>query len=188
MAILSHPLTYADLEREREVRDERLELIEGEIVVTPPPSPLHQVIQHRLAVCLDEAVVRMGLGIVMSAPIDVFLGANTVLQPDLIVLLRDRRPSFGSKGIEGAPSLAIEISSPSTGSRDRNRKRHLFAHNGVPEYWLVHTVHRTVTVFRQLENGHYAHEDTASKTAVSATIPGLSIDLSELFSPVWEDE
>lgn len=188
MSILSHPRTYADLERERENRDERMELIEGEIVVTPSPSPLHQVIQHRLAVCLDQVVVKPGLGIVMSAPLDVFLGAHTVLQPDLIVLLRDRRPSFGSKGIEGAPSLAIEIFSRSTGSRDRGQKRHLYARFGVPEYWLVHTVNRTVTIFNQPEAGHYTHEDTVSKAAISVTIPGLSIDLSELFSPVWADE
>jgi Uma2 family endonuclease len=188
MSILSHPLTYTDLEREREARDERLELIEGEIVVTPSPSPLHKVIQHRLAVCLDEVVVKLGLGIVMSAPLDVFFGAHTVLQPALIVLLRDRRPSFGSKGIEGAPSLTIEIFSPSTGLRDRGQKRHLYARYGVPEYWLVHTVNRTVTIFSQLENGHYTNDDTANNTAVSATIPGLSIDLSELFSPVWDDE
>ncbi len=188
MSILSHPLTYADLERERESRDERLELIEGQIVVTPSPSTLHQVIQHRLAVCLDQVVVKMGLGIVMSSPVDVFFGTHTVLQPDLIVLLRDRRPSFGTKGIEGAPSLAIEIFSPSTGSRDRGQKRHLYARYGVPEYWLVHTVNRTVTIFSQLETGHYTHESTASNTAVSVTIPGLSIELLELFSPVWDDE
>ena len=43
MAIQSRSLTYDDLKQERETRDERLELIEGEIIVTPSPcrdSPL----------------------------------------------------------------------------------------------------------------------------------------------------
>ena len=42
MAIQSRSLTYDDLQRMRETRDERLELIDGELFVTPSPSPLHQ--------------------------------------------------------------------------------------------------------------------------------------------------
>ena len=40
MAIQSRSLTYEDLKQKRETRDERLELIEGEIIVAPSPSPL----------------------------------------------------------------------------------------------------------------------------------------------------
>lgn len=62
MSTLSHALTYDDLLRERETRDERLELIEGEIVVTPSLTPMHQLPVHRLAVLLDRAIVASGLG------------------------------------------------------------------------------------------------------------------------------
>ena len=54
MAIQSRSLTYEDSKQERETRDERLELIEGEIVVTPSPSLMHQIVVHRLYVLLDR--------------------------------------------------------------------------------------------------------------------------------------
>jgi Uma2 family endonuclease len=48
MAVQSRSLTYTDLLRIRETRDERLELIDGELFVTPSPSPLHQYVSGRL--------------------------------------------------------------------------------------------------------------------------------------------
>src|SRR5688572_24118094 len=184
MAIQSRSLTYDDLQRARETRDERLELIEGEIVVTPSPSPMHQLVVHRLAVLLDRAIVESGLGLVLESPLDVFLANRNVFQPDLIVLLRDRIQLFGSAMVESAPSLAVEIISPSTSAYDRVTKRDVYAQHSVPEYWLVDPETETITVFSNPRDGRYQAEQTVSDVAVSATIPGLSADLKALFAPV----
>ena len=184
MTIVSHPQTYTDLLSARAMRNERLELIEGEIVVTPSPSPMHQLLVHRLAVLLDRAVVEASLGIVLESPLDVFLTPENVFQPDLIVLLHDRLRSFGSDKLEGAPSLAVEIVSPSTGTYDRVTKRDLYARYGVPEYWLVDPDARTLTVYSDPREERYRSETVASDLAVSATIPGLSVDLKTLFAAV----
>jgi Uma2 family endonuclease len=187
MATLSHLLTYADLERARETSDERLELIEGEIVVSPSPTWLHQLVVHRLAVMLDRAIVESGRGIVLESPFDVYLDDNNILQPDVVVLLRDRRGLLGSRNLEGAPSLAIEIVSPSSGGLDRRRKRDLYARFGVPEYWVVDPDARSVTLFGDLREGQYQSERQASQVAVSPTIPELSIDVMALFAPPFAD-
>jgi len=184
MSILSQSLTYVDLLRERETRDERLELIEGEIVVTPSPTPMHQLVVHRLAVLLDRAIVETGLGLVLESPLDVFLAAQNVFQPDLIVLLNNRMRLFGPDMVENAPSLAVEIISPSSGAYDRVTKRNVYARYGVPEYWLVDPEKKTVTIHCDSRDGRYQTEETASDVAVSATIPGLSADLKALFAPV----
>jgi Uma2 family endonuclease len=126
MAILSHPLTYTDLERAREKTTDRLELIEGEIWVTPSPTPWHQLVVHRLAVLLDRAIVEPSLGEEFEAPLDVFFDRQSILQSDVVVLLHDRKDRYGSKNVEGAPSLAIETVSPSSGALDRKRKRNLY--------------------------------------------------------------
>jgi Uma2 family endonuclease len=168
----------------RETSNERLELIEGEIIVTPSPSPMHQLVAHRLAVLLDRAIVETGLGLVLEAPLDVFLASRNVFQPDLIVLLRDRIQLFGSAMVESAPSLAMEIISPSTSTYDRVTKRNLYARYGVPEYWLVDPESETVTVFSDPGDGRYRAEQTTSDVAISATIPELSADLKALFAPV----
>jgi Uma2 family endonuclease len=188
MSILTRPLTYADLERERESHDERLELIEGEIVVSPSPSGMHQVVALRLASLLHHGVMERGLGAVFLAPFDVAFDEFSVVQPDLLVLLRSHRERFTGERIKGAPSLVIEILSPSTRRYDRDIKRDFYARHGVPEYWLVNPGERTVTVFSTIGQGRYEREETTSDTARSATIPDFTVDLTELFAPIWRDE
>jgi Uma2 family endonuclease len=184
MSILSRALTYDDLKRERETRDERLELIEGKIIVTPSPSLMHQIVVHRLDVLLDRAIVESGLGLVIGAPFDVFLDAQNVPQPDLMAVLWELEQALGSARLESAPSLAIEVISPSSAAKDRVTKRDLYARYGVPEYWLIDPEAGTVTIFSDPQDGRYQEEQTVSDVAVSATIPGLSADLKAPFAPV----
>jgi Uma2 family endonuclease len=184
MAIQSRSLTFKDLQRMREASDERFELIEGEIIVTPSPSLMHQIIVHRLDVLLDRAVVETGLGLVIGAPFDVYLDERNVPQPDLMVVLWDRAQVLESARIASAPSLAVEIISPSSATKDRVTKRNLYARHGVPEYWLVDPEAKTITIFSNPQDDHYQSEAVASATAVSATIPGLSVDLKALFAPI----
>ena len=184
MAIQSRSLTYDDLQRMRETRDERLELIDGELFVTPSPSLMHQIVIHRLDVLLDRAIVESGLGLVIGAPFDVYLDEQNVPQPDLMAVLWDRERVLGSARLESAPSLAIEIISPSSATKDRVTKRNLYARHGVPEYWLVEPDAKTVTIFSDPQNGRYQVEETTSDIAISATILELSADLKALFAAV----
>lgn len=186
MSMLTHPLTNADLERERELRDERIELIEGELFVTPSPIPFHQFVSQRLYDLLKRAVVDQDRGLIGYAPLDVRLDEHTIVQPDLIVLLGTRTTLIGEKAIEGSPSLVIEIASPSTAGDDQRRKRMLYARFDVPEYWFVDPTTRRVTVYSDPANGRYRKEQMSDDTAVSATIQGLSADVSRLFRPVHE--
>ena len=176
-------MTYADLLRTRESSDERLELIEGGIVVTPAPVPLPLVTVHRLAVVFDRDIAADIAGVILQSP-DVYFSDHSVFQPDLVVLLRDRMERVGPRRIEGAPNFAVEVLSPSTGARDGGLKRDLYARHGVPEYWIVDGNARTITGCSDPVGGRYRSETTFDDIAVSATIPGLSVDLSELFAPV----
>ncbi len=184
MAIQSTSLTFEDLQRMRETRDERLELIEGELFVTPSPTPLHQFVSARLQFLFMQTVRQLGYGLVFNAPLDVHLAENTIVQPDLIIVLPDRRSIVTSTDVEGAPNLAVEILSPSTRRVDRTTKRDLYARYGVLEYWFVDTEARTVTVCSELHEGRYRVERVTSDTAESVIVPGLSADLEELFAPI----
>jgi Uma2 family endonuclease len=184
MAIRSRSLTYEDLQRMRETRHERLELIDGELFVTPSPTPLHQFVSGRLEFAFRQRVLELGYGLVFDAPLDVHLARNTIVQPDLIMVLPDRRPIVTSARVEGAPSVAVEILSPSTSAYDRVTKRNLYARYGVPEFWLVDAEARTVTVCSDLDEGRYSVERVTSDSAVSQIVPGLSVDLTDLFAPI----
>jgi Uma2 family endonuclease len=184
MAIQSRSLTYNDLQRMRETSSDRLELIDGELFVTPSPTPLHQYVPGRLEFLFRQKVLELGFGLVFDAPLDVHLAKNTIVQPDLIIVLPDRRPIVTSAKVEGAPSLAVEILSPSTSAYDRVTKRNLYARYGVPEYWLVDTEARAVIVCSDPHKGRYRAEFVTSDTAVSEIVPGLSANLMELFAPI----
>jgi Uma2 family endonuclease len=184
MSTRFHPLTYADLERARETSQERIELIEGELYVTASPALGHQDVLALLYVVLREAVVLPGLGRVYFAPVDVRLAEHTIVQPDLVVVLSDRSHILTPARIEGAPSLVVEILSRSTTAYDREIKRQTYARHGIPEYWMVDAKSAAVTVCSDPRDGRYERDVTFNDVAVSATIPGLSVDLEELFASV----
>ena len=119
----------------------RYEIHDGELSVTPAPTSLHQIVSARLFRILDAHVLARNFGLVLYAPLDVILSdgpsETTILQPDLVYLDNDRLEALHVRGVEGPPTLAIEILSPSTAPADRTRKRGLYARYGVPYLWLV---------------------------------------------------
>jgi Uma2 family endonuclease len=184
MAIESRSLTFEDLQRMRGTSHDRLELIDGELFVTPSPTRLHQLVAKRLTRLLLQAIDDAGVGEFYFAPFDVKLADDSVVQPDLLAVTCDRRDRLQSAGVEGAPDFAVEIVSPSTGRADRGLKRDLYARFGVAEYWLVDPDAGSITIFSDPVGDHYRGERIAREIAVSVVFPELSVDLAELFSPV----
>ncbi len=115
----------------------RYEIHDGELSVTPAPSPQHQMVSRDLFTVLHHHVKTKGLGEVLYAPLDVILAETAIVQPDIVYLDRTRLGAISRRGIEGAPTLVLEILSPSTSLIDRSTKRGLYARHGVPYYWLV---------------------------------------------------
>jgi Uma2 family endonuclease len=115
----------------------RYEILEGELAVTPAPTPRHQEVLVNLLRLLDEHVRARGLGKVYVAPIDVILSRTSVVQPDLVFVSTARLSLVSTRGIEGPPDLVVEVLSPTTEAQDRGPKLQLYAGYGVAHYWLV---------------------------------------------------
>jgi Uma2 family endonuclease len=187
MSILSHPLTYADLKQARETSNDRLELIEGEIWVSPSPSPGHQRVTRRLNRILESVIIDAKLGEFFSAPLDVVLTDGTIVQPDIMIVLRERTHIIAEDVIAGAPDFVAEVLSPTNRAYDRLVKRSLYALHGVREYWLVDPERQQISIYSNLIDGQYRSEQVVSDTAVSATIAGLSVNVAALFAPPYTD-
>ena len=101
-------LTYADYAA---LPDDgrRYELHRGELSVTPAPGTRHQGAVVALGSRLYEHVRSRGLGQVFVAPTDCILSDVTVVQPDVLYLATDRRSIITERGIEGAPTLVVEV-------------------------------------------------------------------------------
>ena len=133
---------------------QRYDLLDGELIVSPRPMTLHQRIVGRLFVLLDNHVREHGLGEVFLSPIAVVLSNTSVSEPDLVYVARDRAALVTARAIEGAPTLHIEVLSPSTRRLDRSRKFELYARYGVPYYWIVETDERAIEAY-ELTGGVY---------------------------------
>jgi Uma2 family endonuclease len=150
-------LTYSDYEALPN-DGRRYEIHDGELSVTPSPSLEHQVISIRLIAALLRWIDAHPGGLLLHAPLDVILADSpeetSIVQPDILYLAPDRLALASRRGIEGGPTLAVEILSPSTRAIDRVTKRRLYARYGVPYLWLVDPDARAVEVFA-LEDDRY---------------------------------
>jgi len=140
-------LTYADFAA-LPADGKRYELHEGEISVTAAPRPRHQLVIGNLHLILAQHVRRLGLGEVFLSPIDVILSNITVLEPDLVYVETARMGQVSERGIEGAPTLVVEVLSPGTASADRGIKLQLYARYDVPHYWIVDSGAQTIETLR----------------------------------------
>jgi Uma2 family endonuclease len=179
MATKSAALTYDDL---LEMPDEgRLrELIGGELIVSPAPSLVHQELVLRLVMLLHVFVQARQLGRVILAPFDVRLGPE-VLQPDILYVSNDRSAIIRDNHTLGGPDLVVEVLSPSTRRRDQGVKQALYAAADVREYWQADSVGRTFRALA-LDGGRYRPIPQVGSVVPSAVLPGLKIDVVELFA------
>lgn len=180
--------TYADLLTWDD--GERWELIHGVAHnMTPAPARRHQAISIDLAAQF-RVFLRGKKCRVYAAAFDVRLPApgetdettSTVVQPDLAVVCDPAK--LDDRGCKGAPDLVIEILSPDSLARDQREKLLLYEQAGVPEYWIVHAVDKTVSVYRRGQEGLYGKPAlfTSEERAPVGILPELEIDLSTVFT------
>lgn len=132
----------------------RYEIVAGVLYMAPAPSDEHQNAATLISYYLVHHVQIAGLGKVRSTPYAVKLNASTVVEPDVVVVLKEHLSVITSKGVVGTPDLAVEIASPSTSTYDRQQKFLAYQKAGVPEYWLVDPIAYTVEVWT-LEESKY---------------------------------
>lgn len=123
--------------------DERVELIEGEIVETPP-----QLSRHTTGVHLAYEALRAiyGAGFVVRVQSPLALGQYSEPEPDVAVVagsLRDFADAHPTSAL-----LVLEVSD-TTLSFDRQTKASLYAAAGIPEYWILNLVHRQLELHRE---------------------------------------
>ncbi|MEX2049372.1 MAG: Uma2 family endonuclease [Gemmatimonadota bacterium] len=162
----------------------RYEVIDGELLVTPGPSPLHQRVSLRLAMVLDAYVERHGLGVVLHE-VDLLFQTGQFLRPDLLVVPESSRAGITKRGVEMAPSLVVEILSPTSGAIDRVKKPARYGDFGVPEYWVLDPEERCGWVWRFAQGAKEAEHVTGRLVwdAPGAPEP-LVIDLEDVLRPL----
>ena len=162
----------------------RYELIDGRLLVSPSPRPLHQIAVGALFRRLADYVDRYRIGIAGMAPADLDLRSGQVSQPDLFVLPWLDRPAIRDWTDYAVPLLVAEVLSPATARFDRVLKRRQYQASGVGTYWIVDLDSRLVEVWRP-ESESPAIADGQLVWHPDAGHPPLVIDLGKYFRPEW---
>lgn len=127
----------------------RYELVDGTLIVTPAPPTRHQrAVVRLLRILLDAVPDELE---VLTAPYDVRLADDTVLQPDVLVCRRD---DLTELNLPTAPLVAIEVLSPSTRLVDLNLKHGRYEAAGCPSYWVIDPAEPSLRVW-ELRDGTY---------------------------------
>ncbi|KAA5829517.1 Uma2 family endonuclease [Saccharopolyspora hirsuta] len=139
----------------------RAEIIEGSIVMTPPPGYGHNVIADRVHRVLARTIPQ-SWGIFQTAAVEVPLRSNLFI-PDLVVIPLEALPADDDPVPvpAGQALLAVEITSKSNANRDRNEKLWGYAHGGVPLYLLIDRFAKdepSVTLYSGPAGGRYRRQ------------------------------
>lgn len=162
----------------------RREIIDGELFVTPSPSLRHQDVSMRLTEVLLFYLREHPVGRLFAAPLDVIFSNFDVVEPDLLFVSHERGEIL-QDWVRGSPDLCVEILSPTTRRTDELIKRRLYERTDVREYWIVDPELESIKVYRRSGSSfpRVAELSRESRdTLATPLLPGLRIDLDELFA------
>ena len=164
----------------------RYEIVDGELLVTPAPSLVHQDAVGELFLLLAPYARRNDLHCIL-APAEVRFSPNRVVQPDVFVV-----PFIGGRKPARLDDvhrliLAVEVLSPSSARADRHSKRHLSQSQSVPEYWIVDPANRFVERWRPGDDAPEVLLDSLTWTPREGGEP-LVIDLAAYFRRVHGED
>jgi len=164
----------------------RLELVDGEIAVSPSPTPDHSYVDTALRAILRAHVEERKLGMILG-DVDTIFGPTDVRRPDILYFSKDRYHLIGKKAIKGPPDLCVEILSPSSIQTDRKVKFKQYAKGRVKNYWIVDPENLTIQAY-QLAGTRYRLAGSGKRNEVVSLppFPELEIQLNEVWFPLSE--
>lgn len=158
--------------------DDRVELIEGEIVEMNPIGSRHAACVGRLTKLLERLAGDRSIVWVQN-PVQV----NDYSEPLPDVTLLKPRDDFYARANPQAGDvfLIIEVADSSV-EYDRDIKLPLYAEAGIPEVWLINLPKETIEIYTQPLDDAYreAHMIKRGESLVAKSIPSLTIDANAI--------
>ncbi len=158
-----------------------MQLIEGELIVSPAPTPYHGSVIINLIRLIDQLTNRNGQ--LFTAVVDVKLDDENVFEPDVFWIAPENKAIIQEKSIMGAPDLVVEVLSPSTARLDRSKKFTLYEQHGVREYWIVDLITRRIEVWTLTDSEYALHGSFAAGANFASPLLGKDgIDPAVVFA------
>jgi Uma2 family endonuclease len=175
--------TIHDYARMREAgilaEDDRVELLDGEILLMSPIGPLHIALVNRLNKLLIHQV---GDDAIVSVQSAIQLDDYSEPQPDVALL--SPRDDFYAQTLARPDDilLVIEVADSSL-AYDRDQKLPRYAAAQIPEVWIIDVNQRLIEQYTHPSQGQYTQIIKAlyKSTIQSVTVPGISISTDQIF-------
>lgn len=149
--------------------DDRLELLDGEIVQMTPIGSRHAACVMRLNAWFSQVGQSRAL---VSVQGPLVLAEGTELYPD-IALLRPRADFYGQSHPRPSDVLLLVEVTDTTGDYDRRLKVPRYARAGIPEVWVVDLRARAIDVYDRPMAGEYRGQRQVGP-GDSLAVPGVS--------------
>ena len=160
--------------------DDRVELIHGVVREMSPKKRPHVL----GTIVVRELFARRLAGrasVYEEKPLEL-RALDSEPEPDVAIYSNPDLMAYGTDRTE--PLLVIEVADSSV-QYDLTVKAQLYAEGGIPEYWVVDLVNRSLVVFRDPTDGAFRsrseHEPGDRVTPLSW--PDIEIEIEELFPP-----
>jgi len=165
--------------------ESRYELVDGVLLMSPSPTPLHQAVAWELSMQIGTFLRQNPTLGRAFYELDVALPARAgrgdlIYRPDLIFLSAKKAAQVKSR-IDVIPDLVVEISSAATRKLDQQTKRDDYERCGVGEYWLTDIETASYTFLRMTDSS-YREQSVKRDVFESTAIPGFVLDLLSLNS------
>jgi Uma2 family endonuclease len=158
----------------------RWELVDGELISVPSPTPRHQDIVFEVHLVLRHYLRQSRIGGLAYQDVEFALTDNDRVRPDVAVVLgaKAARLDPDKVPIPGAPDIAIEVISPSERAFQSEAKVRAYLRSGTAEVWQVYPQSRTV----QIHRGEISLSLPWSQPIETDLLPGFSLDLASLLA------
>ena len=159
-------------------KDDRVELIEGEIIKMAPINSRHAACVDRLNKLFNR---RVGQAAIVRVQSPVGLSEYSEPQPDL-ALLRPREDFYAQSHPKPKDVLLVVEVADSSAAKDRNLKLPLFARAGIPEVWLVDLSQDLIEVYARPVKGAYREFQQLKRgeSVVARTVAGLTLRVDRI--------
>jgi Uma2 family endonuclease len=168
--------------------DNRYELVDGEIVLVPPPTHLHRRISQLLERLFQAEIQRLnhqwetGRGDIGVSTQN--SRRNIARIPDVVVFDRAEIESpTGVAILTSPPRLVVEVVSPGEPNRKRDyeQKPREYQRMGIPEYWIVDPERQVVTTLLLFDGLYEETEYRDAEIITCQTFPELSLTAAQIF-------
>jgi len=160
--------------------DDRVELIQGEIVQMTPIGPRHAACVNTLTRIFIQ---RVQPGVIVHIQNPISLDHHTEVYPDL-ALLRPRKDGYQNKIPDPADILLLVEVADTTLVKDQTEKLPHYARRDIPEVWIIDVVKQEILVHWNPSRDHYQNScGLRGNTPVAPqSFPDLTITPDEIFS------